>query len=720
MRAERRPHFVFGVFEDSGKLEKALDQVRIHVPTRSTPLILAGEERKKGVIDMAGRVKKKTNPEMYRGKRKFFSGGKYQLDAIGKAMATTDACGVPLPPDRILVGFRSPRVGQIGNLLRKYGAVEVHVGSAEHFCQAAREAGSIGPVLAGIVGVVSTRGGYQQPVSWRLAGARGFGFVDMPEGNQGFVIQRAQEPVFLVEPPNEAYAPPEQEGPGGGGGGEPPQPPGGNGGDGDPGRPVERFLEGRFPRRVRFGEKCYLEVRISVQAPARAHASPIKRGVLPDGKTANVLLLLQAPDFQILNGGRDRTIAVPPSGNSEFAMWELQAEQTGVCHLSVTAYHAGVPLGELAFQATVDAGIQTGRSEEQSSTAYFRKTSGGEITLVIHYEEAQRLYRYDFISAAGGYTPDLRSEPLKSTPEAAIGTLIEELNVVAKGKAKMDGRATREWLRGKGAELWTEFIPEKLQHRFWEERTNIKKIRVLSSGDPVPWELLYPAAPGEAPDENTGFLGEAFTLTRWRFGEPADPRLHNGPVCFVLPNTAPPEAIAEVDHLKGIVGGNSKTARNLAELGEVLKSGEFGILHFACHNLFELKQFGSRISMPDGPFEPSTLINYKNKFHRPFVFMNACRTDGVAPSYTRLTGWADKFLDTGAGAFVGSLWEVRDKSAAQFAATFYDKLLNKELVSKTLSEAMKAARESIGNIGGDPTWLAYSTYGDAEASIART
>ncbi|HEX7360515.1 MAG TPA: CHAT domain-containing protein, partial [Bryobacteraceae bacterium] len=626
-----------------------------------------------------------------------------------------------LPPDCILVGFQSSRVGQIGHLLRKYGAVEVHVGSAEHFCQVASEAGPMGPALAGIVTGVSRGGGYRlERPAGQWAGARGFGFVDMPGENQDYLFLEAEESVVLAGPPNEAYASPEQEGPGGGGGGEPPQPPGGDGGDGDPGRPVERFLEGRFPRRVRFGEKCYLEVRISVQAPARAHASPIKQGVLPDGKTANVLLLLQAPDFQILNGGRDRTIAVPPSGNSQFAMWELQAEQTGVCDLSVTAYHAGVPLGELAFQATVDAGIQTGRSEEQSSNAYFRKTSGGEITLVIHYEEANRLYRYDFISAAGGYTPDLRSEPLKRTPETAIGVLIKALNVVAKGKAKMDGRATREWLQGKGAELWTEFIPEKLQHRFWEERTNIKKIRVLSSGDPVPWELLYPAAPGEAPDENTGFLGEAFTLTRWRFGEPADPRLHNGPVCFVLPNNAPPEAITEVDHLKGIVGGNSTTARNLAELSEVFKSGEFGILHFACHNLFELEQFGPRISMPDGPFEPSTLINYKNKFQRPFVFMNACRTDGVAPSYTRLTGWADKFLDTGAGAFVGSLWEVRDKSAAQFAATFYDKLLNKELLNKTLSEAMKAARESIGNIGGDPTWLAYSTYGDAEASIART
>jgi hypothetical protein len=584
----------------------------------------------------------------------------------------------------VVVGLKTPRTGQIGDVFREYGAIEVHSGDAKDFHLGATRAGQIGPAIADIIQGITMHSGSGSQESTGLAPeAEPIGFSTRGENSDG--------ESGGVGPPGRL---------GGGSGGRE--------------EAVQRFIEGRFPRRVRLGEKCYLEVRISVQVPAGANASQVKQGVLPEGKPANVLLLLQAADFKILSGNRDRTVTVPASGNSDFVMWELQAERASVSDLSVTAYYSGVPLGELALQTTVDVGIETGPSQEQSSAAYFRKTGSGEYTLVLHYEPGTNTYRYDFISAAGAYTPDLHSEPLKRTPEDAIGALISDLNSLARGKSKMDGPATRSWLRGRGSELWTEFIPEKLQNGFWEQRNNIKRIRVLSSGDPIPWELLYPTEPGKAPDENTGFLGEAFSLTRWRFGSPPDPRLNNGPVCFVVPTSAPPQATAEVEKLKGVMGTNSTTVRTLAELSDVLKTGEFGILHFACHNLFDLKGFGSRISMPDGWFDPSTLVNYKGKFSRPFVFMNACRTDGVAASYTRLTGWADKFLDTGAGAFVGSLWEVRDQSAALFAATFYQNL-RQNPAPKTLSEAMKAARESIGDVGGDPTWLAYSTYGNADA-----
>lgn len=620
--------------------------------------------------------------------------------------------GVTLPPDRLVVGFKSHRAGPISDLLRKHGALEVYAGGAEYFREAAVGLGELAPALAGIVAGMTTRRisskrGLLQPrpgtatiEAVELAGSSDF-TADIFRLRSGRIRDQDGLPVARSD----------------GGGGEPPQTlgTGSMGGDGGPEKPVERFLEGRLPGRVRFGEKCNLEVRISVQVSTGASTSPIKAGVLPEGKTANVLLLLHAPDFRIVDGARDRTIAVPPSGNSDFAMWELQAERSGVLDLSVTAYSGGNPLGELPLQTSVDASVETGPSEEQSSAASFQKANRGKVTLEIRYDEANRVYRCNFISNAV-HTEDLCSERLKNTPEVAIDDLIRQLNLVAQGKSQMNAATTREWLRGKGTQLWIEFIPEKLQELFWQERSNITKITVLSSGDPVPWELLYPAAPGEAPDENTGFLGEAFGLTRWRFGKVAVDHLNNGRVCFVLPNGAPKEAMAEVDNLKQIVGGNSVTVGNLNELRPVLKSREFGILHFACHNRFQLAQppTGSRIDMSDGFFEPSTLVNFRNKFDRPFVFMNACRTDGVAPSYTRLTGWAGSFLDTGAGAFVGSLWEVRDKSAAQFASTFYQHLRN-----ETLGDAMRAARESISSIGGDPTWLAYSTYGDANASIAK-
>ena len=55
--------------------------------------------------------------------------------------------------------------------------------------------------------------------------------------------------------------------------------------------------------------------------------------------------------------------------------------------------------------------------------------------------------------------------------------------------------------------------------------------------------------------------------------------------------------------------------------------------------------------------------------------MNACYGGRVGVGLTQLGGWAQKFLDSGASAFIGSLWEINDVLAARFAAEFYNRLL---------------------------------------------
>jgi CHAT domain-containing protein len=95
------------------------------------------------------------------------------------------------------------------------------------------------------------------------------------------------------------------------------------------------------------------------------------------------------------------------------------------------------------------------------------------------------------------------------------------------------------------------------------------------------------------------------------------------------------------------------------------------------------------------------------------VFMNACRTDGQAPLYTRLDGWALSFLGAGTGSFVGSLWEVVESSASLYAQEFYRSALSGD----TLGEAARKARAAIREEPGDPTWLAYALYGDPAATV---
>ena len=98
----------------------------------------------------------------------------------------------------------------------------------------------------------------------------------------------------------------------------------------------------------------------------------------------------------------------------------------------------------------------------------------------------------------------------------------------------------------------------------------------------------------------------------------------------------------------------------------------------------------------------------------PLVFFNACRTAGEIPGLTQMMGWAQQFMGAGAGAFVGSMWAVRSGSAQAFADAFYQALVTERM---PLGAASLQARQAIAGDDGDPTWLAYTVYGNPSATV---
>jgi CHAT domain-containing protein len=96
------------------------------------------------------------------------------------------------------------------------------------------------------------------------------------------------------------------------------------------------------------------------------------------------------------------------------------------------------------------------------------------------------------------------------------------------------------------------------------------------------------------------------------------------------------------------------------------------------------------------------------------VFFNACRTAGEIPGLVQMMGWAKQFMGAGAGAFIGSLWAVRSSSARAFADAFYKALVTDHA---PLGAASLQARNEIAGDDGDPTWLAYTVYGNPSATI---
>jgi CHAT domain-containing protein len=189
----------------------------------------------------------------------------------------------------------------------------------------------------------------------------------------------------------------------------------------------------------------------------------------------------------------------------------------------------------------------------------------------------------------------------------------------------------------------------------------------------------------------------------------------------VLPSTATlPQAQAEIDATRAILAPGQPADEVLTArrpLLDLIKSGDFGVLHFACHNRFEPDD-GASITFDQGLFRPTDLVDARTDMtlasSAPVVFINTCRSAGAATRYSQLDSWALGFLEAGAAVFIGSMWAVEDTRARAFATELYTGLQRGD----SLGEVVVAARKAAASGDGDPTWLAYTVYGDAGARKA--
>lgn len=289
---------------------------------------------------------------------------------------------------------------------------------------------------------------------------------------------------------------------------------------------------------------------------------------------------------------------------------------------------------------------------------------------------------------------------------------IETLRKMATGSSGYDGGNARRWMMEAGVGLWNEMVPDLIKDQFWQLRDSIGSFSIAAGSDFVPWELLYPMS--RRRDE--GFLVEQFPVLRRVYGQQSG-SIRLGGARYIVPDGSGANAQAEIAELRRILDRKAPGAEeitDLATLMDLIDSGETGLLHFACHNMFK-GDAGSSIAMSGGKFVPgylNTAVTRRTlEVQHPLVFINACRSAGAVPEYTQMMGWAQQFMAAGAGAFVGTLWAVRSDSARKFATLFYRALAG----GSTLGDAARSARISAGKVNGDPTWLGYAIYGDSSA-----
>ncbi len=475
--------------------------------------------------------------------------------------------------------------------------------------------------------------------------------------------------------------------------------------------PSERFLVAHLPARVARSADVSLVVRISMAASLDdgARSAPLQ-GLAVGATGALVTIVVQAPHDLVPMGELEQVLFVPLVGDSQPARFAFRARGVGLQRVLVTAWAGGTFLAELALEVSVQERGPFVDAPARSAPAGSILGRPGEVTLQVRFD-GQR-YTFQLLSGTALFAPVL-AEVLTAQPGLAVERTIDTLRKMAAGSSGYTGQNARRWMKEAGVGLWNEMVPDLIKDQFWQLRSNIASFSIAAGRDLVPWELLYPLSP----ERDDGFLVEQFPVLRRVYGQ-QNSSITVSDARYVVPAGSPTNAQHEIAEVRRRLGPAAAGADDIADLDvlmDLIDSGDAGLLHFACHNTFKADAGGSVIVMGGGPFVPgylNTAVTRRALARRhPLVFINACRSAGVVPEYTQMMGWAEQFMAAGAGAFVGTLWAVRSDSAGSFASVFYDALTE----PNTLGEAVHTARVTAGRDSTDPTWLAYTIYGDPAA-----
>lgn len=338
-----------------------------------------------------------------------------------------------------------------------------------------------------------------------------------------------------------------------------------------------------------------------------------------------------------------------------------------------------------------------------------------DLILIVTQErhaDGQRALR--FVVKTGLEIQNFYSRPFQNDPEEHFANLFRDLDWTR-------AHQVRDWLVGRGALLSEELLPNKLRHLLWNLRASVHTVLIVSDEVWIPWELLRfqnPTSP-----ESGFFLVEAFGVTRWLLGVTPTLELPLRRIALVAPrDSGLPNVVAEREWIKALHGPNREVIdipALFAEVHEALASGKFEGFHFAGHGI-DLGGGRRRWSIL---LEDSEQLDYEHLYGpakqlgkgRPLIFLNACHSGRGVTSLTGMGGLASGFLRAGAGAFIGSYWELKDSQARLFAEDLYKNLLSGMEVGEAARNARLALRDRFPQ---DHGWLAYTVFAHPLARCA--
>lgn len=485
---------------------------------------------------------------------------------------------------------------------------------------------------------------------------------------------------------------------------------------------LERYGTASFPERTRLKEQNALRVAITMERQSDRDVALY----LGSDETieVDVYVGFSPEDFE-LQGSRLQTIQVPLEGDSEPVIFYLTPLQEGKKNISISFFRDARYLGTTELE-TVVVGEATSTKLASVPLDLPLNSAADSPDLTIFCER---------VSAGDGqfhYCYTLRS-PLKELNQLKFQQFQNaETNVTLKKFVKRvqdqmnssifqssSAMQFEEQLQTIGNSLYQQLFPEELKLSYWNDwRDRVESLAIIADDPWIPWEMVRPYHP-ERPELADEYLCERFDLARWFNGPGFQDSIQWKQMALVTNESRLPAASNEAREIEEIFGSADNVQPTLEAVLSLLKTGGFSNLHFICHASYsdmEHPEWSSLFLKNGEELHPVHLNGANLAFgkEQPFVFLNACETAKNAYELTGLGGWAEAFIKRAkSSGFIGSTWKASDRSAKEFAVSFYEALCGGETVAAAVRQARLQIKQS-----GDPTWLAYAVYANPLARLA--
>lgn len=521
-----------------------------------------------------------------------------------------------------------------------------------------------------------------------------------------------------------------------------------------------RFTDISCPKRVWINTpRISLIVRLRVQKHKESSATTELK-VLPG---ASIKILIESTAFDTLNEPEQEAV-IRPNSDSLPVVFDLCPKQIGQASININFLEAGNHLGTASIPIEV-----TEHRTEESEEKYEQAISPSlnikppKFILYIAYERLRQPLSFVFTLIKEGnvgrtFSPIVleqdvvtymnklykriemfspRQHPISNLSfESRVNqeSHDDSRNVILLEKVGTNPNDIDHCMKVLGHNLWKDLIPNDLKEIYSKgrEEWHNSSIMIVSDEPTVPWELIWPYDHSlKWEDDHPWCL--TLQLSRWlrrdhqgNGNDTAAPAFQLKNMAILAPrDSGLPGAAEECLFLKEFCKKNNITDVSPSKVGwneviNLLEEVSYDWLHVAGHGKFsaESPESDSVLWLEDNNvLAPESIVGFKPELHikenRPVFIFNACQVGRQGWGITRLGGWANRLISTGAGMFLAPLWSVDDKSALLFITTFYNSLKKKDT---TVAEAVRKARQAVKK-AGDPAWMAYSLYAHPNAKL---